>query len=73
MCSGRYQSRFSAALLALTALKLLPSIAVSCTRLIAAGHDLRASPAMLEDIDVSILVYHCFDSSVRDARTSAVG
>jgi hypothetical protein len=78
MCSGRYQSRFPAALLALTALKLLPSIAVSCTRLIGAGHDLRAvpiagSPAMPEDIDVSILVYHCFDSSVKDARTSAVG
>jgi hypothetical protein len=78
MCSDCYHSRFPAALLALTAAALLPSLAVSCTRLIAAGRELRAapiagSPAMPEHIDVSILVYHCFYSSVKDGMTSAVG
>ena len=77
MFSRSYRSRFPAALLAVTAAALLPFIAVSCIRLIATAQyvgaaPLAGSPVRPEDSDdpeISILVYHRFGPSVKDAMT----
>jgi peptidoglycan/xylan/chitin deacetylase (PgdA/CDA1 family) len=73
MCSGRYHG-LPAALLAAIAAALLPFVAVSCTCLAAPAEYLGAapiaeSPATPEDPEVSILVYHRFGLSVKDAMT----
>jgi peptidoglycan/xylan/chitin deacetylase (PgdA/CDA1 family) len=74
MCSSHYDSRFPAALHAVITAALLALVAVSCIRLIASAQFLGAppiagAPATLGDPEVSILVYHRFGPSVRDAMT----